>query len=87
MQEQFLNKIQDGTFKLKYDVEKISNQIGRKNAIKKIFKKIFSAVLIIIAIINIILLSYKIKGEEAPNIMGLRFFNIVSRKYATNFKY
>ena len=79
--------MQDGIFKLKYDLEKISNQIGRRNAIKKFFKKIFSAILIIVAIINIILLYYKFKGEEAPNIMGLRFFNIVSRQYATNFKY
>lgn len=68
---------------MKYDVKKISNQISRKNAIKKIF----SALLIIIAIINMILLFYKLKGEEAPNLLGLRFFNIISRKYATNIKY
>ena len=38
-----------------------------------------SAILIIVAIINIILLYCKFKGEEAPNVMGLQFFNIVSR--------
>ena len=87
MLEQHWKNNRDGIIKLKYDLEKISSQIARKNAIKKLFKKIFSAILIIIAIINLIFLIYKVKGEEALNFLGLRFFNIVSRKYATTAKY
>ena len=69
---------------MEYNLEKISHKIARKNAILKIFKKIVIALLIIIAIINVILLYYNLKGEKSPNIIGLYFFNIVSRKYATN---
>ena len=72
---------------MEYDLEKLSAKIGRKNAIKKILKKVFTTFLIIVGIINLVLLGYNIKGEESPNIFGIRFFNIVSRKYATYFKY
>ena len=72
-------------FKLEYDVEKISSKIAKKNAINKIVKKVICTLLIIIAIINVILLYYNLKGEKSPNVFGLYFFNIVSRKYETNF--
>lgn len=72
---------------MEYDVEKLSAKIGRKNAIKRILKKIFTTFLIIVGIINIVLLGYNIKGEESPNLLGIHFFNIVSRKHATGFKY
>lgn len=71
---------------MEYDVEKISSKIAKKNAINKVIKKIVCALLIIVAIINIILLYYNLKGEESPNVFGLYFFNIVSRKYAANFR-
>ena len=70
---------------MEYDLEKLSNKIGRKNAIKKVLKKIFTIFLLILALINVILLGYSIKGEKSPNVFGLYFFNIVSRKYGTNF--
>ena len=71
---------------MEYNLEKISNKIARKNAIIKTVRKIIVALLIIIAIINSVLLYYNLKGEEKPNILGLYFFNIVSRKYATNIR-
>ena len=70
--------------KLEYDVEKISSKIAKKNAIRKIMKKIVCTLLLIVAIINAILLYYNLKGEETPNVFGLYFFNIISRKYGTN---
>ncbi len=70
---------------MEYDLEKLSSKIGRKNAIKKVLKKIFTIFLLILALINMILLGYSIKGEESPNVFGLYFFNIVSRKYGTHF--
>lgn len=63
---------------MEYDVEKISNKIARKNAIKKFFKKVICTILIIAAIVNIVLLYYNLKGEKKPNVFGLYFFNIVS---------
>lgn len=66
---------------MEYDVEKISNKIARKNAIKTILKKITCTILIIVAAINLVLLYYNFKGEETPNVFGLYFFNIISRKY------
>lgn len=70
---------------MEYNLEKISSKIEKRNARKKVFKKIISAILIIVAIINIVLLYYNVKGIETPNIFGLYFFNIISRKYGTNF--
>ena len=63
---------------MEYDLEKISNNIERKNALKKTLKKIFFTFLIIIAIINIIFLYNTSKGVESPSIFGIYFFNIVS---------
>ena len=69
---------------MEYDLEKISGKIGRRNAIKKFFKKILTFILIIVAIINITLLCYTLKGEKNPSIFGIQFFNIISGSMTPN---
>lgn len=71
---------------MEYDLEKISSKIERKKTIKKVLKKIISILLIIVAVINIILLYYKVKGEDVPNVFGLYFFNIVSESMEPTFE-
>lgn len=65
-------------FKLEYNIGKLSAKIERRNTIKKVILNIISAILIVVAIINIILLYYNLKGDKAPNVLGIYFFNIIS---------
>ena len=70
---------------MEYDLEKISAKIQKKKFVNKIIKRIISIVLIFVFFINSILLYYNLKGEKNPKILGMYFFNIVSRKHETNF--
>lgn len=67
-------------FKLKYDVEKISNKIKNKKMTKKIIKYIILFVLISLFIINLIL-----SFEENTHILGIYMFNIVSESMEPTF--
>lgn len=67
-------------FKLKYDVEKISNKIKNKKMTKKIIKYIILVALIILFIINLIL-----SFEENTHILGIYMFNIVSESMEPTF--
>ena len=58
---------------MKYDVEKISNNIKKQKKIKKTLKYIILNILIIFFIINLILLF-----EENTHICGIYCFNIIS---------
>lgn len=71
---------------MEYDLEKISSRLRRRNAIKKFFKKILTFILIIVAIINITLLLFTLKGEKNPSILGVRFFNIISGSMTPSIK-
>ena len=72
---------------MEYDVEKISHKIKNKKMTKKIFKCIIYMLLIFLFVINAILLYQNIFQKDEKNKgLNIYLFNIISRKYAANFR-